>query len=353
MASLSFKLARGCFLATGRVAAARGFAANVRISEGEDDDDDNVAVQIAASQPFVQTRLEPGEWDPAHTDPLYRPKYKSTARIISADDFAARPTVGFSCEFESLQDAMVTLSWLDQSEQKQIYQLYTTMMTSAEAKFGKTSHEYVMRVIAGKFNITAERVAAAVQLQHNEEALLQNEPDLKLLTGTADRMDAMIKQEIDDAYQTFKLRKPDSYTEDPVGVNELQDRKKWTVAEDLFDVDLMSENATIRDANKARLLIDGHIYVEDVDDETIPIPLDKDCRHLLKQKTYIAAGLAVQEERVTAQRAKKTAVEPVWRTQNAEGKTRDRWNYIAQTGTFYSGQGIGTRVCLFFVVTFF
>lgn len=331
MASSSLILAR-CrgLLSRGRVTSLRGFSTGVRIS----DDNDDFAEDRVPSQPFVRTHIEPGEWDPAHTNPLYRPKFKSSARIISADDFAARPTVGFTGEFETLQDAMVTLSWLDQSEQNQIYRLYVSMMVGAETQHGKTSHEYVMRVIAQKYNITAERVAGVVQLQHNEEQILLNEPDRKLLTETANRMDAAIKQEINDAYQTFNLRKPDSFTEDPVGVNELQDRKKWMVAADLFDVDQMTMNATVRDERKARLLIDGHVYVEDVDDESIPVPMDKDCRYLLKQKETIATGMAHQEQTVLEQRAKKAAVEPVWRTTNGEGETRDRWKYIAQTGRF-------------------
>jgi hypothetical protein len=333
MASTSLTLACRCLLRRGRVdrlPSFRGFSTAPKTNDKEED----VAIDRMSSQPFVVTRLEPGEWDPANTDPLYRPKFKSTAKIISADDFAARPSVGFTGEFESFQDAMVTLSWLEQSEHKHIYQLYLDMMLSTESKFGKTSHEYVMRVIAQKYNITAERVAAVVQLQHNEEQILQNEPDRKLLTETAERMDTRIKQEINDAYQTFKLKKPESYTEDPVGVNELQDRKKWLVAEDLFDVDQMTENATVRDERKARMIIDGHVYVEDVDDESIPVPMDKDCRHLLNQKEKIAAALAEKEQTVIAQRAKKAAVEPVWRTQNGEGETRDRWKYIAQTGMY-------------------
>lgn len=328
--SSSLKLACRCLLSRGRLlTVSRGFSTASKTSETEKD----IIDDRLSSQPFVKTRLEAGEWDPAHTDPLYRPKFKSTAKIISADDFAARPSVGFTGEFESFQDAMVTLSWLDQSEQKHIYQLYIELMLSAESNHGRTSHEYVMRVIAQRYNITAERVAAVVQLQHNEEQILQNEPDRELLTETADQMDNLIKQEINNAYQTFNLKKPDSFTEDPVGVNELQDRKKWMVAEDLFDVDQMTESATVRDERNARMLIDGHVYIEDVDDKSIPVPLDKDCRYLLKQRGKLTAAMAAEEETVKLQREKKAAAEPAWRTLNGEGVTRDRWKYIAQTGT--------------------
>ena len=284
-------------------------------------------------QAFVKTRLEPGEWDLDRKNPLYRPKYRSSARIIATDDFANRPTVGMNAEFESLQDAMVTLSWLDQNEQKIIYRLYLDLMVSAEASSGgKTSHEYVMRVIAQKFNLTAQRVAAVVQLQHNEQQMILENPDIELCDDLADEMDQLIKQEISDAYQTFNLKKPESFVEDPV--NDIKDGKKWVIANDVFDVDQMAEDAIVREEREARLIIDGHVYVEDMDAETIPVPLDKDCKYLLKQKDVIQKKLSEQETTVHTERAKKTALEPKWRTKNGEGVTRERYKFVAQTGTF-------------------
>jgi hypothetical protein len=72
---------------------------------------------------------------------------------MSADDYANRPTVGLSGEFETMQDAMVVLSYLNDATQKEIYSLYLSMMLSTEKEHGRTSHEYVMRVIAQKYNI--------------------------------------------------------------------------------------------------------------------------------------------------------------------------------------------------------
>jgi hypothetical protein len=278
-----------------------------------------------------------GEWDITFTDPLYRPQYKSTARIVSADDFANRPTVGFSGEFNSLSDAMVTLSWLDQNDFAQIYQLYCDMMLSAEAAGNNaagnltTSHEYVMRVIAQQYNITAERVAAVVILSHNEQQMrMQQQP---LLEATANRMDALIKQEIKDAYESSRSTPPtDAFVEDPVGVNELQDRKKYRVADDVYDVDALHQAATVRLDQQARRIIDSHQYVLDVDLEQQPVPMDHDAQQLLTRHKKLQREMAVQEATVQQQRQVQKAVEPQWRTTNGDGATRPRWKFIAQTG---------------------
>jgi hypothetical protein len=285
-----------------------------------------------------------GEWDVNFTNPLYRPQYKSSARIVSADDFANRPSVGFSGEFASLSDAMVTLSWLDQQDFAQIYQLYCDMMLSAEANTtsatgsgtsatSNTSHEYVMRVIAQQYNITAERVAAVVILSHNEQQMrMQN--TTPLLEATANRMDALIQQEIKDAYESSRSTPPtDAFVEDPIGVNELQDRKKYRVADDVYDVDALHQAATVRLDQQARRIIDSHQYVLDVDLDAQPVPIDHDAQQLLTQHKTLQREMADQERTVQQQREVRKAVEPQWRTANGDGVTRPRWKFIAQTGT--------------------
>lgn len=291
---------------------------------------------LSSKQPFVKTPIEPGEWDPDRTNPLYRPKFRSTAKIISADDFANRPRVGFSEDFESLEDGMVILSWLDQNDHKLVYQHYLDLMVSAEASSGgRTSHEYVMRVIAQKFQITADRVAAIVQLQHNEQQMILENPDIELETELADEMDRIFKAEIDDAYATFNLKKPDKFVEDPIGTLDLTETKKWMIADDVFDVDQMAEDAIVREEQNARLIIDGHIYIEDVDKESIPIPLDKDCKSLLRQRGTFDKRMAEENEKVVfSQREKKQALEPTWPTTNGEGERRERYKFIAQTGKY-------------------
>jgi hypothetical protein len=290
------------------------------------------ATDSVHAQPFVQTRIKAGEWDPARTDPLYRPKYKSRSKIISADDFNARPTVGLeeSSEFDSFQDAMVTLSWLDQGDHQQIYQIYCDLISRASGKHGTTSHEYVMRVIAQKYNITPGRVAAVVQLQHNEEQIKRHEPDRVLLTKTADYMDAAIKKEINDAYQTFGLKKPDDFVEDPVGVSASLERSQWQVVEDVFDVDQIMEDTIVREEREARLAIDGHTYIEDVDDQDIQIPLSKDARQLLKAKARMNKNNAVGNNSSSDDKTA-TDNEPVISWPVNQIKPRPRWKFVAQT----------------------
>lgn len=318
-----------CLRPNGRTCLPRRLlSSNANLTKATSDVEDDLP-----SQPFVKSRLEPGEWDPQHTNPLYRPKFRSSAKIIAADDFANRPSVGLSENFESFQDAMVTISWLDQNDHKLVYQMYLDLMVSAESSSGgRTSHEYVMRVIAQKFNITADRVAAIVQLQHNEQQMMLENPDIELCTDLADEMDREFKAEIEEAYQTFNLKKPESFVEDPAGTADLKPNKKWVIADDVFDVDQMSEDAIIREDRDARLIIDGHVYIEDVDKESIPVPLDKDCRSLLRQRGTLDKKMMEENAVVLSEREKKTALEPKWRTTNGEGETRERYKFIAQTG---------------------
>jgi hypothetical protein len=296
----------------------------------------NLSASVHA-QPFVQTRIKAGEWDPARTDPLYRPKFKSRSKIISAEDFNARPAVAIeeAGEFESFQDAMVTLSWLDQGDHQQIYQIYCDLVSRASGKHGVTSHEYVMRVIAQKYNITPGRVAAVVQLQHNEEQIKRNFPDRVLLTKTADYMDQAIKKEINEAYQTFGLKKPDDFVEDPVGVSAPLERSQWQIVEDVFDVDQIMEDTIVREEREARLAIDGHKYIEDVDDTEIPIPMSKDARQLLKAKARLDKNNTVVNNSSSSSSKKDktdTEKEPVafeWPVNQV--KPRPRWKFVAQT----------------------
>jgi hypothetical protein len=284
-------------------------------------------VPTASQQPFVQTRLQTGEWDFERTDPLYRPKWKSRAKIISEEDFANRPTVGMSTEFESFQDAMVTLSWLDAGEQKQIYQLYLELLKHSHEKHKTTSHEYIMKVIANKYNITAERVAGVVQLQHNEEQY-KRDPDRKLLVEAAEYMDRAIQQEILDAYKTFGLKMPDEFVEDPIGVVGRQESKAWQVAEDLFDADQIMQDTLVREEKEARILIDGHVYVEDVDDEDVEIPLSADAIGLLKKHKQFHA--AANENKESAKVTKTSGpTQPIAEYSESPSR-RPRWQYVAQ-----------------------
>ena len=275
---------------------------------------ETLAKDTAAKQPFVQARIRPGEWDPeTRTNPLYRPRFKARTRILSEDDLLKQPTVGFTGEFETLKEAMVTLSWMDQADQQEIYKLYLHLMDhSHEAHGGRTSHEYIMRVIAQKYNITPERAAGVVQLQHNEEQL-KRDPKVKLLQDEADYMDASIKQEIKDCYKTFGMELEKDFIEDPVAISRLKESKKYQTVEDLLDLDKITKDTIVRDNERARMLIDGHVYVEDVDEDTVPIPIDADAKKLLAAHKKLA----------------KDASDPAPKSPHGPG--RERWKYVAQT----------------------
>lgn len=303
---------------------------------------------INKQQPFVRTRLDPGEWDQQRRDPLYRPKFQSTARILHADDFARRPKVGYTGEFENFHDAMVTLTHLGQKQQNQIYDAYLSLMLGADAHHaGRTSHEYVYRVLGKQFQMTTERIAAIVLLKHNEERI-KCEGTVPLVDDdVVAQIDAKFNNEIAEAYRCTGERPPVEFTEDPVGADGAApppNTKKYTVAPDLLDLERMTAEWTVREGRRARLIIDGHVYKEDQYDEDIQLPLSRAARQLLRQKERLAQKLA-NDPVVEEQRQKGHAVEPEWRTVGAKGKgeRRPRWRYVAQVVDTRTRRTIGGK----------
>jgi hypothetical protein len=272
-------------------------------------------------QDFVKVRLEPGEWDVGRTDPIHRPPWKNKARIMSAEDFANRPRAGFDDEFATPRDAMLVLSWLDRKTQDKIYQSYLNLMTTMEGTdTQKTSHEYVMRVVAQKYNVSASRVAGVVQLLHNEDQIRRQHPEQKIYYEAQDYVDARIAEHIANFYDAFDEDPPGApFIEDPMGVTGLGNIDRNTrglkEAGDELDYDELMEKALIRDRREARLWIDNYEYIEDVDEDTIPIKTTADCDKLLK-----------------AQRKMKAAPRPEALCPLPEsGETRPRWKYVAET----------------------
>jgi len=290
---------------------------------------------INKQQPFVRTRIDPGEWDPERKDPLYRPKFQSTAKILHADDFARRPKVGYTGEFENYHDAMITLSHLGQKQQKEIYDRYISLMLGVESHHaGRTSHEYIYRVLAQQFKMTIERIASVVLLQHNEERY-KCEGKVELVDdAVVAQIDTKFNNMIAEAYQTTGERPPQEFNEDPVGSGgepPHPNTKKYTDAPDLLDLERMTSEWTVREGRRARLIIDGHVYKEDQDDDAVPLPLSKTARKLLSHRARLAQALA-NDPIVEDQRQKGLAVEPEYRTVGAKGKgqRRPRWRYVAQ-----------------------
>mmetsp|Transcript_12947 Transcript_12947/g.27419 ORF Transcript_12947/g.27419 Transcript_12947/m.27419 type:complete len:611 (+) Transcript_12947:173-2005(+) len=256
-------------------------------------------------QDFVKVRLEPGQWDEDRTDPTFRPKWKSKASIISAEDFAARPKAGFGEEFASLHDSMTVLSWLTQADREAIYQMYCELMHQmSNSDRGATSHEYAMRVIAQKFNLTPARVAGIVQLEHEEDRIRKEHPDRKIHYKLQEFVDAKMKEHIADAYRTFGETPPDAFVEDPVGATGYGNpdlRVHATAkAEDLFDMDDLLRKSVIRERDEAQLAIDNHVYIEDVDNDKQDVKVNAECRALMQAKnaaTEAAEMVAAGEDR--------------------------------------------------------
>ena len=282
-------------------------------------------------QPFVTNKIEPGEWDPLRKDPLYRPKYRSESKIISAEDFANRPMVTFDEEFETYADGMVTLGWLDMATQKQIYNTYINLMTKSHKDHnGRTSHEYVTKLIAQRVNIAPFRVAAVIQLQHNEEQLRLHNPEL-LCEEQAKYAEDTIKQNINDAYRSENSKPPRHFVEDPVGAHGKGDvdntSRFYLRSDDIYDLQEKLNKANIRDADRARYIIDNHTYIEDVDDNQTYISVDGNCNKLLKKQETLKKENDVNESKILETSNGVTIPYP---ETNTEGKSRDRYKFIAQ-----------------------
>lgn len=241
------------------------------------------------TQSFVKTRFTPGEYDPeTRSNPLYRPPWKNRARIMSAEDFANRPKVSFEQEFDSIHDAMVVLSWLSEDERQSMYSMYLRQMTDmASGNEGPTSHEYVMNVIAQKYNITPTRVAAIVQNCHDEEQAKKRGE--KIYTKAQEYVDAKIREHIVNCYNCYRETDPQTFVEDPVGVTpgikDPENRVRDVVrVEDLYDVDELMEKAEERSKEDTQLYLDNRAYIEDEDDSLKDMKVNAECLKLIQAK---------------------------------------------------------------------
>lgn len=296
---------------------ARALSTNEASTEA---DSSNSSSNNNKRQAFVTDEIEPGEWDANFKDPLHRPKYKSRARVISKEDYMHQPSVSFEDQYDSFFDAMATLSWIDHSSQRRIYDLYLNWMTTAQKNHGKTSHEYVCRLLGQKFNITPFRAAAIIQLQHNEEQYKLNEPERLLCLEEAKIMDAYMKHTITEAYRSTGEIPPEAFVE-PVDPEGGMESYKTVAVDDLMDVDQLTRDANVREQEKARLMINDHVYIEDKDDEAQEIKLSQDAKRLMKQKEQLkATSHNASTESATAEEATKKMDEK-----------RPRWKFVAQT----------------------
>ncbi|KAL3913806.1 MAG: hypothetical protein SGILL_006347 [Bacillariaceae sp.] len=279
-------------------------------------------------QPFANYNLEPGEWDIRRKDPYYRPKPPPRSRLTSAEDFANRPSVGFDNEFSTYDDSMIALSWMDSKTSKQIYQSYVELMIRAQNDSpGRTSHEYACRVLAQRFRITPWRAAGVVQLQHNEEQMRRNNPEL-LCEEQAQYAEEAILQNIRDAHRSEKSEpiRGQAFVEDPVGIHGRgapdEVSSSFVSADDVFDMEAKLHAANERDDELARILIDEHVYKEDADESSLEVKTDGAAKRLIKARELYQGDGDVNN--------KEGAGDIPFPETNAQGAKRPRWKYVAK-----------------------
>eukprot|EP00978_Attheya_sp_CCMP212_P025749 scaffold83395_cov51-Attheya_sp.AAC.4 len=296
------------------------------------------------SQDFVTERLEPQEWDEDRTDPTYRPKWKKgLADIVSPEDFAERPRVGFDEEFDSLWEAMVTLCWLSDDDTDAIYQSYLNMMTSMHQEHKVTSHEYVMYVLAQRFHLLPARVSAIIQLKHNEEQFRKDPTHIMHTRGAEVQayVDQKIKEQIDNAYSAFEEEPPNGFVEDSIGVMGLGARGGYTLhgeemveAKDLFDMPNRIKETLVRERDEAQLVIDTRIYKEDISPSSVNIKINNETRKLMKTQKQFSPPVEEDESLKKSAVAEKLTRGPDLSPMPENGtleERRPRWKFAAKT----------------------
>jgi hypothetical protein len=320
-----------------RYPGSRAFSSRPAHRGAAKSDDKETPEEKIHPQAFVKAKLTPGEWDMNRTDPYFRPKPHRQSNLISAEDFANRPPVGFDNEFSTYQDAMISLSWMDQKTCRAIYDTYVNMMVFGQQNHQSTSHEYVTRFIAEKYQITTMRAAGIIQLQHAEEQMQQHSPEL-LCPEQAKYAEETIIQNIRDAYKSERIPLPGGnnprnsipFVEDPVGIHGRgepdETSTQWSPADDIYDMEQKLTQADSRDQERAQILIDNHLYREDKDEEEELVKTDATSKKLLQAKEKLKNEM--ESKAATAAGDKRTII-PYPET-NAKGERRDRWKYVAQ-----------------------
>jgi len=178
---------------------------------------------------------------------------------------------------------MVILSWLDEGKRQDVYQMYLELMVEQDKEFKTTSHEYVMRVIAEKFNLTPMRVAAIVQNCHDEEQVAKEGGMVN--DKLAAYVDARIKEHINNAYMAYGEVNPNEFVESPTGVADIGGDSGGEVVrvEDLYNVDDLLMKAVVREEGEAQLLIDEKVYIEDVDSGKVASKANAECLTLVQK----------------------------------------------------------------------
>eukprot|EP00522_Entomoneis_paludosa_P010733 CAMPEP_0172454774 /NCGR_PEP_ID=MMETSP1065-20121228/11663_1 /TAXON_ID=265537 /ORGANISM="Amphiprora paludosa, Strain CCMP125" /LENGTH=540 /DNA_ID=CAMNT_0013207161 /DNA_START=1 /DNA_END=1623 /DNA_ORIENTATION=- len=277
------------------------------------------------AQPFAENTLHAGEWDPLHYEnPMYRPKYQPRTKMLSKEDFENRPSIMFHSTFVSMADAQASLSWITHDQQGLIYQAYKEMLRVGYDKYKVTSHEYVIKCLAQKFQMVPNRVAAIVQLQSNEEDYRAQ--GIELCDGAAAYMDSMALQEIAACYKAHNVKQPHDvmFVEEPAWRGQSGRSKKLKEIDDLLDVDQIWKDFEEKHLPvKARKMLTKHRFIEDVDDTSVEMPADKETKGYIRQREQF-----VQEQKEHV--ASLPATDHVKMIREREAKGRRRFNWVAQ-----------------------
>lgn len=270
----------------------------------------------------MRERFAPGEYDRDGVDPLHRPPIKHRARTISAEDFADRPRVTFREEFASMHDAGIVLSWLSAADRDAIYQDYLDAMMDAERTAGVTSHEYAMRVVAQRWNVTADRVGAVVELAHAEDRA-RAAGDVEIHDDLQQYVDRRIAEHIRTAYSEYDETEPGVPFVEPVEHHAPRPSQQRVVrVDDAVDVDAESLAADRRDRARAQRILDEMIYVEDRDEDTVDVDLGEPARELLRNRRRFDVGRSGAEN--ADEKEDVAAAAPV------DPNGRSRWKYVAK-----------------------
>ncbi|EJK64697.1 hypothetical protein THAOC_14541 [Thalassiosira oceanica] len=259
-------------------------------------------------------------------DSYWRPPVNNAhIEILSKDDFNNRPRIQFGEGFQSLHDGQITLSWLTQSDKHNMYSMYVSVMTAQsnnqkkggskkkkaenaddvkEKSWGvlsaHTSHEYTIRLIAQKFNVSTSSAAAVIQLQHDEEQL-KKDPNFKLYHDVQNHVDNQVNAWIREVYQSYGEKAPLGYMEDPVSSTGLVGREDsgspdMMRVSDLQDVDLLVRKTEALERETAISRMGKHVFVEDVDDSTRNVRLDSETKDLMTRASELRGLYDVKEE---------------------------------------------------------
>ena len=259
-------------------------------------------------------------------DSYWRPPVNNAhIEILSKDDFNNRPRIQFGEGFQSLHDGQITLSWLTQSDKYNMYDTYVSVMTAQsnnQKKGGSkkkkvedpddvkdkpwgvlsahTSHEYAIRVIAQKFNVSTSSAAAVIQLQHDEEQL-KKDPNFKLYHDVQDHVDNQVNAWIREVYQSYGEKAPLGYMEDPVSSTGLVGREDSGSPDimsvsDLHDVDVLVKKTEALERETAMSRMGKHVFVEDVDDSTRNVRLDSEAKGLMTRAGDLRGLYDVSDE---------------------------------------------------------